>query len=279
MRVSIIREEFPQYLHPKVGLTSKKRGNTEVPFQTCPLCAEKNPIGSRFCSACGVEMESGLRSVAPGEAVLVSVRAPDGDGSRFRIKAPGATLGSGQVELCFAGDRLLEPRHARFFYRQGRLYMRDEGTLNGSYLRLRSTLKLESGDMFICGAQLLRYVEQKQRIPSDEAPVRLLTSPTRIAPFRIEHILRGGQLGSVAYARAGRVVIGREDADLSFQHDLYLSGHHACVEKLTSTATVLMDLGSKNGTFRRIRGPEVLTPGDLVFVGRQLFRIEFQRPT
>jgi pSer/pThr/pTyr-binding forkhead associated (FHA) protein len=40
----------------------------------------------------------------------------------------------------------------------------------------------------------------------------------------------------------------------------------------------LVDLGSSNGTFLRIRGDVELVPGDHFRVGQQLFRVDFDGP-
>lgn len=241
----------------------------------CEVCSAPIPTQAEFCVACGARFAP-PQTFAPGEAALVSLREGRGtpQNKHFVVHAPGVTVGSGAVDMSFPTDRLLGARHARFFYRGGHLYVRDEGTLNGTFVWVRGTVQVFSGDAFICGAQLLRFVQTPPRRSEQTESVRLLSSPDRRAPFRVEHVLRGGGLGSTVHARNNRVLVGRESCDLSFPYDVYMSGQHASVERLGDAVTVLMDLGSKNGTFRRIRNVEMLRSGDLVFVGRQLFRVE-----
>jgi pSer/pThr/pTyr-binding forkhead associated (FHA) protein len=81
-------------------------------------------------------------------------------------------------------------------------------------------------------------------------------------------------------ARNDQLVIGREGHDVNFPDDPFISGRHAQVTALDAqraTAELpfeLSDLGSKNGTFLRMRGETPLQHGDYVFIGQQLLRVE-----
>jgi pSer/pThr/pTyr-binding forkhead associated (FHA) protein len=72
------------------------------------------------------------------------------------------------------------------------------------------------------------------------------------------------------------VVIGREDGDLVFSDDQFLSRRH-CSIAWDGTRAVLNDLGSSNGTFIRLAGPTAVKNGDHLRMGDQLFRIELRR--
>jgi pSer/pThr/pTyr-binding forkhead associated (FHA) protein len=52
-----------------------------------------------------------------------------------------------------------------------------------------------------------------------------------------------------------------------------MSGRHARVIRRGATF-VLVDEESRNGTFIKIKGEIELKPGDMVLIGRQLFRFE-----
>ena len=69
----------------------------------------------------------------------------------------------------------------------------------------------------------------------------------------------------------GRVVLGREGADVAVEGDRFVSGRHAEVEAL-GDQVVLRDLGSRNGTYLRLDRPIELRHGDVIAVGRQLLR-------
>jgi pSer/pThr/pTyr-binding forkhead associated (FHA) protein len=69
------------------------------------------------------------------------------------------------------------------------------------------------------------------------------------------------------------VKLGREGNDINFPDDPYISGHHAEV-RANDNGFELVDMGSKNGTFYRIKGPHKLLHGNYMFIGQQLLRVE-----
>jgi len=91
-------------------------------------------------------------------------------------------------------------------------------------------------------------------------------------------------------------VLGRESGDVVFTEDPFLSRRHAAIrvldassrrdegrpdearsdEKRRSPTFALVDLGSSNGSFLRIRGEIDLLAGDHFRVGQQLFRVDFE---
>ncbi len=79
--------------------------------------------------------------------------------------------------------------------------------------------------------------------------------------------------GIVCCARGRTVQIGREECDINFPDDVYLSPRHARVE-MSGESLELIDEGSQNGTYVRIRGERELSHGDYVFSGQNLLRVE-----
>ena len=75
-------------------------------------------------------------------------------------------------------------------------------------------------------------------------------------------------------ARESSIQIGREDNEMNFPEDIYMSGRHARVDLGTDGTFTLHDLGSRNGTYIRIRGERELAHGDYLFIGQQLLRVE-----
>lgn len=69
----------------------------------------------------------------------------------------------------------------------------------------------------------------------------------------------------------GEAVIGRGDADIRFEFDVYLSPLHARVD-LRDGSLWLRDLGSRNGSWVFIEEPTKLIDGDLVLIGSQMIR-------
>ena len=86
--------------------------------------------------------------------------------------------------------------------------------------------------------------------------------------------LRGGEIGMIYRSRSDTITIGREGNDVNFLDDPFISGRHAQIAMSAEGQVTLTDLGSKNGTFVRIKDEIALDHGDHVFVGQQLLRVE-----
>lgn len=80
----------------------------------------------------------------------------------------------------------------------------------------------------------------------------------------------GGVVKTIVLDRA-ETVIGRQDADVNFADDVYLSPMHAQLTWRDGALTV-RDLGSRNGTWLFLDQPVRLTDGDVMLIGSQLVR-------
>jgi hypothetical protein len=89
----------------------------------------------------------------------------------------------------------------------------------------------------------------------------------------IQMITEGGQGGESYPIDAGEVLIGRLEGDVTFPHDGYMSVRHARVIEHHGRY-YLADLGSRNGTFVRIKAEIELQPGDTFLVGKQVFKFD-----
>jgi pSer/pThr/pTyr-binding forkhead associated (FHA) protein len=65
--------------------------------------------------------------------------------------------------------------------------------------------------------------------------------------------------------------IGRQDGDVRFPEDVFLSPLHAKIS-WEQDALVVRDLGSRNGTWVFLEAPHRLLDGDLLLVGSQVIR-------
>jgi pSer/pThr/pTyr-binding forkhead associated (FHA) protein len=69
--------------------------------------------------------------------------------------------------------------------------------------------------------------------------------------------------------------IGREQGDLVFTGDPFLSRRHAVVSRDPKTERfTVADLDSSNGTYLAIRDDSPLSSGDFVRIGQHLFRVD-----
>lgn len=90
---------------------------------------------------------------------------------------------------------------------------------------------------------------------------------------RLRLIQEGGGEGELYKLDAAETVIGRNTGDIRFPHDGYMSGKHARIIR-KGEKFILVDESSRNGTFKRIDGEAELKAGDIILIGKQLFRFE-----
>jgi pSer/pThr/pTyr-binding forkhead associated (FHA) protein len=248
----------------------------------CRSCSTPVPLGHKFCGRCGAAVPPEIVNArtqffgqlqAPGKAKLILIRGEGVEGLSYQLNAEQHVVGrSGQ--LVFPDDPFVSPRHANFFYRNGNLVVRDEGSLNGVYLRLKRSFEVESGDYFLAGEQVFQI---NATPPLNDQPdpdgTYFYSSPKHQSSFRVVQILQGGAPGMQVCARGPSLQIGREGGDLNFPSDLYMSAAHCKLEG-TSTAFTLTDLSSRNGTYVRLKAERELAHGDYLFIGRKLLRVE-----
>ena len=150
-------------------------------------------------------------------------------------------------------------------------------SLSSSYLKRigKGTTTIQPGDVFLAGEQVFR-VDTTPRASDGNDPdgTQFYSSPKRPSPFRLVQILRGGITATQVCAREASVSVGREGCDMNFPNDPYMSTRHARVEQTPQGGFVLLDTGSKNGTYLSIRGERELNHGDYLFIGRELLRVD-----
>jgi pSer/pThr/pTyr-binding forkhead associated (FHA) protein len=207
-------------------------------------------------------------------AKLTLIRGDGDDGVSFTLAGQDHLAGRGDCPISFPDDSFLSPIHANFAYANNRLVVRDQGSLNGIYVRISSTTELVNGAMVLVGEQVLsvKLAVQPADLPDAEGTY-YSASMNRPATLEICQNLRGGQIGWVHRVEGDAVTIGRENNDINFPDDPFISGRHAEL-RISGGVLSVTDLGSRNGTFVRVHNERVLTHGDYVFLGQQLLRVE-----
>ena len=264
---------------------SKEEWMDQARHYVCKECSTPVPSGHKFCGRCGavvppqiLEMRTDFFGAmqAPGKARLILIRGDAGaDGLSYLLQGTEHVAGREDGQIVFPEDTWLSPRHANFVYRGEKLVVRDEGSKNGVYVRIRGQSTVVPGDHFLCGEQVFRL----DRAPADTAgpdadQTYFYSSPKRPSPFRLVQVLRGGGEGMVVCAGDDQCSIGREECDLNFPEDVFMSAHHARVVGSADGSFALVDSNSKNGTYVRIRGERELSHGDYLFLGKHLLRVE-----
>lgn len=207
---------------------------------------------------------------------LVVVRRDGSDGDSVRIKASTFDIGRTEGGLHFGDDIYLAERHARILFSGGKATLRPLDTVNGVYLRLRGPIELHPGDQFLVGKEVIRWEPvgaEGGDVAVIEHGVRVFGTVPREAWGRLRQITSSGTTRDVWHLSRPDLVLGREEGDLTFPDDEFMSRRHAAVRR-GATHPKLEDLNSSNGTFIRIRADHELKSGDLLRLGDQLLRVE-----
>ena len=150
--------------------------------QYCPECGFQNPEASNYCARCGallVRDEAGsdtTMSYTPeegdddavldeikGEGPALVVRSGGGRaGEHFLLENEETTVGRSPDCDVFLDDVTVSRRHALVVRRDGRYFIEDRGSLNGTFLNRRriESGPLEDGDEVQIGKYRLTFLSQ-----------------------------------------------------------------------------------------------------------------------
>ncbi len=213
-------------------------------------------------------------AVQSARAKLTLIRGDGEDGVSFTLAGTDHLAGRGECPISFPDDTFLSPTHANFRYSNNQLIVRDEGSLNGVFVRIAGSVTIAPQSTILVGEQVLTI--QPARVAGDVPDgegTYYSASMMRNATIEIAQQLRGGTPGWVFRVATEVVSIGRESNDINFPDDPFISGRHAQIQLVQGVLSVT-DLGSRNGTFVRVDHEIVLKHGDYVFLGQQLLRVE-----
>ncbi len=259
-------------------------GSTEDQV-TCRSCGASCAPNTKYCGFCAaylgnISSKKQFTPITPKnislDIALISINEDSSDGVRIPLKTNETILGrSGDSR--FPSDAFLSPRHCRLIVENSELYVEDLDSLNGTFLRVRGEVRLQPGDSFLAGRQLLRF-ERFEQVVSNKARAtdgtRYMGSPSVGGDYKLIQIGVGNITQNIYCLSEGGAIFGREQGDIVFNRDRFMSGRHAQIYPREDGNYYLIDLNSSNGTWFKLSGKTRLRHGDLIFLGQQLFRIE-----
>jgi pSer/pThr/pTyr-binding forkhead associated (FHA) protein len=211
----------------------------------------------------GPPRESFAAARAPDEhqAYLIRVIAGNVEAEEFQVAKNGlATIGRKDCNVNFPDDLLLSGRHASITHGPEGYFLRDDGSTNGVFLRLKEAQPIEAthGQIFRLGQQLLLFEMEN-------------------GSHAFIHIDQTGKPVNRYELQTKTIVLGRQAPDINLEpKDLTLSRRHLSITlKATPVGerrVWIKDLGSANGSYLKIKNMAPLMPGDQFRVGQQIFK-------
>lgn len=208
-----------------------------------------------------------------GPAAKLVMLGPDGSPIGERVLAAGERLNIGRAEgPPWDEDAYLDAAHGSLTPTEDGIIADDAGSLNGIYVKLSGRVEVHHGDQFRVGQELLLYEDLPEPMATDDGTERM-GSPNPGYWGRLS-LLVDPDVASEAYViKDEGIMIGREQGEITFPTDGYVSGSH-CRVVGDDSGVFVEDLGSSNGTYMRVRAGAVLPYGSLVLIGQKLFQLE-----
>ena len=252
----------------------------------CNFCGRENDPASRFCIDCGKPMSPSAARVVPAVSAGAiagppgaspsAVSADTGPRSAPRESPAGDAIGGLVVPSTRVGSPLARcPKCAKAvdpalpFCAHCGAAVADPARGTGACAGCGAAY-VSGVDLFCarCGHRVGQRVSVEMQTAGGGTMV--LGAKSRETGPRVSLLGEDGQVKSSYILDRGEAVLGRGDADITFE-DVYLSPLHARLE-LREGELWVGDLGSRNGTWTFIEGPTRLADGDVVLVGSQLLR-------
>lgn len=265
----------------------KKIGGS-VTGPICPSCGTTQALGNKFCAACGEDLSGAPAAESVGTAAFDAPRVTIG-GQIVVLDEAGnvteqhpmnkgeITIGRGDADVAFPDDPFLSPLHAKITAQGDQFRVRDLGSRNGTWYFVEEAHRLEDGDLFLVGSQVIRYKRLGYPGPNP---------PERDATRRMGSLIPSADIASLTQLRSdgsdrdtlhlspGRnITIGREHGDWIFPYDPSMSGTHAQIQS-EDADFVVVDAGSRNGVAVAVRGDLTVGPGARILVGDKMLRIQ-----
>lgn len=200
----------------------------------CAFCGRKNQDGARFCIDCG-------KSLAPSAAAVMSPVAVQSAAASLQAKRASSNPGGERPGGGTApgGPRLVPcPRCGG---------------------KVDPTLPFCAH----CGARIAT--------PAPAGGTSVRTASDRESGAKISLLDDTGSVKETFVIARDEAIVGRNDGDIQFSDDVYLSPVHAQFA-IRDGQLWVRDLGSRNGTWVFIDAPHRMSDGDVVLVGSQLLR-------
>ena len=148
---------------PQVPARHSARNMGMATSVVCDACGSIQPMGGAFCADCGAQLSVGAiaraLSVAGAKSKGLLHLITDGGevGETYTLDRTETVIGRAEGDLTYPHDGFMSGRHARIIARGAQYFLADEGSRNGTFIRIDKEVELQPGDTFLIGKQVLRF--------------------------------------------------------------------------------------------------------------------------
>jgi len=216
-----------------------------------------------------------LSAAAPLAFKLQLVSKGGSAGAEYPVESELAIELSTEGTLVVSKDFHSSSLRARVFLQNQALFVEERSAVGeGVFLRLANPYVLEHQDIFLVGQQVFRY-EEKPEASSSMTQLGIGLEQIDLAARDAAELVRTDASGNTTGRyplNLPEVHMGRTRGTYVFPDDNLMSRSHVRIFE-RGEDFLLEDVGSRNGTFVKVRGKTPLLSGSALLIAGQLLRV------
>jgi len=220
---------------------------------------------------------SSSKALAVPRFKLLRVLKDGSIGDQYKLKDDKLEVGRLRGDVQFPEDEKMAPSHARFSVEKDQLFIEDISGVSSVFIGLIATYTMRDGDIVRMGEQLFRFREKVEAVANAAARGTTITDLSAAMDEPVAELIFVGPDFLDTPARLPlneeEISFGRSRGTYVFPEDPFMSRAH-CKIYHRGEDFFVEDLGSRNGTFIKVRGKAPVPNGATVLVGSQVFKLE-----
>jgi hypothetical protein len=144
------------------------------------------------------------------------------------------------------------------------------------YVRLIATYTLQDGDVIMMGKEVMKFREKADALSAAASTGTTVLDMSEMLAEPVAQFVKltpEGKEDDVKFPLLeSEITWGRNKGTYIFPDDGFMSRSHAKVYQ-RGDSYFLEDVGSRNGTFIKVRGAAPVPPGAMVLAGGQLLKV------
>jgi class 3 adenylate cyclase len=261
-------------LHPLGRFALKGKGENRELYEV----QWTDRLQPRRAAAHTVVMSSS-KALAVPRFKLLRVLKDGSVGDQYKLKNDQLEVGRLRGDVQFPEDDKMAPLHARFSVEKDQLFVEDISGVSSVFIGLIATYTMRDGDIIRMGEQMFRFREKVEAVANAAARGTTIIDLSATMDEPVAELIFVGADFLDTPARLPlneeEISFGRSRGTFVFPEDPFMSRAH-CKIYHRGEDFFVEDLGSRNGTFIKVRGKAPVPNGATVLVGSQVFKLDAQ---